>query len=115
MGKLLSDGDREFIYGQLRHASDDILVRAYTEFDRVRQMALAVRSVSVATEPETTSSERPNTNPGDPTITKIGATTEAELIRMIEHGAQPPAKYLAHMQLLWRRGKVKFDGKEWYL
>ena len=112
MSKLLSDGDREFIYGQLRHASDDILVRAYTEFDRVRQMALAVRSVA---EPETTSSERPNTNPGDPTITKIGATTEAELIRMIEHGAQPPAKYLAHMRLLWRRGKVKFDGKEWYL
>ena len=114
MGRLLSDGDREFVYGQLRHASDDILVRAYTEFDRVRQMALAIRSVTEP-EPETTSPERPNTNPGDPSIIKIGAATEAELIRMIEHGAQPPAKYLPHMQLLWRRGKVKFDGKEWYL
>ena len=59
--------------------------------------------------------QRKNINPGDPTITKIGANTEGALFGVLRAGGQPEAKYAEHMKLLWKRGKVKFDGSDFYL
>lgn len=59
--------------------------------------------------------ERKNINPGMPAITKIGSNTEGALFGVLRAGGQPEAKYSEHLKLLWSRGKVKFDGKEYYL
>lgn len=58
---------------------------------------------------------RKNVSPGEPSITKIGTNTEGALFGVLRAGGQPEAKYTEHMKLLWKRGKVKFDGKEYYL
>ena len=60
-------------------------------------------------------SERENVSPGTPSITKIGVNTEGALFGVLRAGGQPEAKYAEHMKLLWARGKVKYDGKEYYL
>ena len=59
--------------------------------------------------------ERKNVSPGEPNITKIGVNTEGALFGVLRAGGQPEAKYAEHMKLLWKRGKVRFDGKEYYL
>ena len=59
--------------------------------------------------------QRKNINPGDPMITKIGTNTEGALFGVLRAGGQPEAKYAEHMKLLWKRGKVKFDGDEYYV
>ncbi len=58
---------------------------------------------------------RENVSPGEPSITKIGMNTEGALFGLLRAGGQPEAKYTEHMKLLWKRGKVKFDGKEYYV
>ena len=58
---------------------------------------------------------RKNISPGEPTITKIGMNTEGALFGVLRAGGQPEAKYAEHMKLLWKRGEIKFDGKEYYL
>ena len=58
---------------------------------------------------------RENVSPGEPSITKIGMNTEVVLFGLLRAGGQPEAKYAEHMKLLWKRGKVKFDGKEYYV
>ena len=119
MSRMLTDQDRAFIYEQLSMASDDILIRAYQEFDRTRTAALSIRKqAGQATEPEEAEPDvirSKNVNPGETTITKIGAATEIEIIKMLQSGQQPPEKYTPHLKLLWKRDKVMFDGKEWYV
>lgn len=60
-------------------------------------------------------STRPNINPGDPTITKIGQATTSIIMDELNKGRQPPSKYSEHMKLLWKRGEVMFDGDVYYL
>ena len=63
--------------------------------------------------------ERKNVSPGVSLITKIGSTTKEDLLRRLD-GAPATLEYLGvkyteHLKLLWSRGEVKFDGKEYYL
>jgi len=60
---------------------------------------------------------RPNINPGDPTIGKIGEATKALILDELgTKNIQPvQPKYTEHLKLLWKRGLIKFDGKEYYL
>jgi hypothetical protein len=59
---------------------------------------------------------RPNINPGDPTIGKIGTATRELILADLAAGRQPPQpKYTEHLKLLWKRGEVKYDGTRWYL
>ena len=62
-----------------------------------------------------TPSERANISPGEPSITKIGVNTEGALFGVLRAGGQPEAKFAEHMKLLWKRGKVKFDGEQFYV
>ena len=62
-----------------------------------------------------TTNERPNFNPGAPTIGKIGTATKETIFAYFKAGQQPPPKYAEHMKLLWARGEVKYDGTEFYL
>jgi len=57
---------------------------------------------------------RPNINPGDPTIGKIGEATKATILGDLD-GCQGLPKYTEHLKLLWKRGLVKYDGEEYYL
>lgn len=59
--------------------------------------------------------ERKNVSPGASGIGKIGQSTKDTLINMLTAGMQPAEKMSEHMKLLWSRGEVKFDGKEYYL
>jgi len=58
---------------------------------------------------------RKNVSPGEPSITKIGMNTEGALFGVLSAGGQPEARYAEHLKLLWKRGKVKFDGTEYYV
>lgn len=128
--RLITDNDRSYILAQLTNASDEVLVRAYQDWDAQRLAALEVRASigSSAAQPkqqahveqqaqhaEPEPRQRTNASPGPSSITRIGGTTKDELLRMLEHGAQPPAKYNEHLKLLWERGEVRFDGEEWYV
>ena len=54
--------------------------------------------------------------PGEPTITKISSGTKDVILGDLKAGKQlPRQKYDEHLKLLWKRGEVKFDGKEYYL
>ena len=61
--------------------------------------------------------QRPNVCPGEPSITRIVMTggPVVEILDDLKRGDQPPEKYDEHLKLLWKRGEVKFDGKEYYL
>lgn len=128
MQRLITDNDREFILNALAGASDEVLVRAYQDWDAQRTAALQVRasvgskisSPQTNTEPQTSSEDvapapRPNVSPGASSISKIGGATKDELFGMLARGTQPPAKYSEHLKLLWSRGEVNFDGKDWYV
>jgi hypothetical protein len=65
--------------------------------------------------PDEEAVERKNVSPGNPTIGKIGTATTDELIAILNGGKQPPKNRSEHMKLLWKRGLVKYDGKEYYL
>ena len=58
---------------------------------------------------------RANISPGTPSITKIGSNTLDIVLGMLKDGNQPSEKYSEHLKLLWARGKVKYDGTEYYL
>ena len=62
-----------------------------------------------ATEP------RPNISPGAPSITKIGGKAKEHVLDCLRLGNQPSPAYAEHMKLLWSRGEIKFDGKEYYV
>lgn len=65
--------------------------------------------------PHSPAEPRKNISPGAPTITKIGGNTLAVVLGMLQDGNQPPEKYSEHLKLLWSRGKVKFDGEQFYV
>ena len=60
---------------------------------------------------------RKNVSPGEPSITRLVMTggPVVEIFDCLKQGTQPPEKYAEQMKLLWKRGEVKFDGKEYYL
>ena len=63
---------------------------------------------------------RKNVSPGEPSITKIGEKARAYLLNELKAGPRTTEyadfhKYDEHLKLLWKRGEVKFDGKEYYL
>lgn len=58
---------------------------------------------------------RDNVSPGVPLIGKIGTNTKDEVLKLLGQGVQPAKKFTEHLKLLWSRGEVKFDGKEYYL
>ena len=59
--------------------------------------------------------ERKNISPGTPSITKIGEKAKEHILNSLRAGAQPAIMYHDHLKLLWKRGEIKFDGKEYYL
>lgn len=59
---------------------------------------------------------RTNKSPGASVITKIGSKTKDEIIGVLKAGRQPNHdKYGEHLKLLWGRGELCYDGKEYYL
>ena len=58
---------------------------------------------------------RQNVSPGPSAISKIGEKAKTYLLNELKGGGQPEAKYAEHLKLLWSRGEIKFDGKEYYL
>ena len=58
---------------------------------------------------------RKNVSPGEPSITKIGEKAKEHILNSLRAGAQPAIMYHDHLKLLWKRGEIKFDGKEYYL
>lgn len=122
MPNLITDADRQYILNQLSNASDEVLVRAYQDWDAQRIAAVEVRGKIGQTNykaPEPPKaplpSERENVAPGSSTITKIGAIAKEEILQILRRGDQPPAKYLEHCKLLWERGEIRFDGKEFWV
>ena len=65
-------------------------------------------------EPPPRDEMRPNIDPGEPSIGKIGTNTKEQLLGMLSDGHQPPERWREHMKLLWSRGVVGFDGEEYY-
>lgn len=128
--RLLTDNDRNYILAQLAMAPDSVLADAMLAFDAIRNKIVAVRKIAEgpiaigvdAAIPgsektvveEVTLAERANVSPGVSSITKIGSNTKIDIIACIDR-KQIPAKYTEHLKLMWARGEVKYDGKEWYL
>lgn len=118
---LLSQTDRDYILNQLKLAPDHVLADAMLVFNAVRDKIVMVRKmVEIDTAPVNPApevvAERPNVDPGKSSITRIGAGTLVEIVgAYLNKGVQPPAKYTEHCKLLWSRGEIKFDGKEWYV
>lgn len=117
---LLSQQDREYILSQLRLAPDHILADAMLAFNTVRDKMVMLRKlIGNAAEPEVPAisapTTRPNVDPGKPSIGKIGAEAKQSILGGLADGFQPLAKYTEHCKLLWSRGEIRFDGKEWYL
>lgn len=125
--KLLTDKQRAFALKRLAEADDDILLSALAEIrQRDVRLEAAKRQLdeefgveTCAEEParsKVMSSVRPNVSPGTSSITKIGAGTRSALLtRLAEQGVAKNDKSCEHLKLLWSRGDVKFDGKEYYL
>lgn len=74
--------------------------------------AQKVDNEEIATSHPTT---RTNVSPGEPSIGKIGNVAKDAITATLGAGRQPAEKYTEHMKLLWKRGEVKYDGKEYYL
>lgn len=61
--------------------------------------------------------ERHNVSPGEPSIIKMGAETKRSMLAGVGSGAFGAGyngKSIEYLRLLWKRGEVKFDGKEFY-
>lgn len=120
--QLLHDDDRRYILDQLRLAPDSVLADAMLAFNEIRDKLVIVRKMverpgEPANEaPPKEAPSRPNVSPGKSSITKIGSDTKTSILAgLANNGVQPPTKYTEHLKLLWSRGEVKFDGKEYYL
>lgn len=126
---LITQNDREYILGQLRTAPDSILAEAMLKLNAMREDFIAVRNLcksqetagkpvselEPAPEPVVEAVTRKNVSPGAPTTSKVGLATEGHIVLELGAGRQPGAKYADALKLLWSRGKVKFDGQEYYL
>lgn len=61
--------------------------------------------------------ERANVSPGESSITKMGANMKRAMLAGVGSGSftdNYTGKSLKYLQLLWKRGEVKFDGKDFY-
>lgn len=59
---------------------------------------------------------RLNVSPGPSSISKIGENAKLTIMSELRTGdIQPHAKYAEHLKLLWARGEVKYDGKEYFI
>lgn len=58
--------------------------------------------------------ERPNVDPGPPTITKMGVKTREQILANVAAANKVRHWFNEHLRLLWAQGEVKFDGKEYY-
>lgn len=61
--------------------------------------------------------ERANVSPGEPSITKMGADMKKSMMAGVGSGAFAEnynGKSLKYLQLMWKRGEIKFDGVEFY-
>lgn len=122
---LLHPNDRAYILEQLKLAPDSVLADAMLAFNAIRDKVVMVRKMAerptAPLEPANEAPQageiepRPNVSPGASSITKIGAENKAHLLLMLERGHQPEAKFSEHLKLLWSRGEVKFDGKEYWV
>lgn len=126
--KLLTDKQRAFALKRLAEADDDILLGALAE---IRQRDVRIEAakrqlneefgvetcaeMQVEAPPVKEPVPRRNVSPGPSSITKISPVTEATLLGGLGKGHCPVARWNEHLKLLWTRGKVKFDGKEYYL
>lgn len=60
---------------------------------------------------------RANVSPGESPITKMGADMKKAMLAAVGSNAFAPnykGKSLKYLQLLWKRGEICFDGKEFY-
>lgn len=122
---LLTANDRAYILNQLTLAPDSVLADAMLAFDAIRNKIVAVRKLASPSPEETPAPTaevapqgkptRRNINPGVSSITKIGSNTKADILAAVADGMQPAAKFEEHCKLLWERGEIKFDGREYYL
>ncbi len=93
------------------------IFRKHDTWEEMREKEVAPPKSSTAV-PDAVipASTRANVSPGEPTIGKIGADSKALILSELSTGTiQPHAKYVEHCKLLWKRGEVKYDGKEYYL
>ena len=75
-----------------------------------------VVNVKVADDGSVRVPDRVNKSPGASAIGKIGTKTKDEIIAVLKAGRQPNHdKYGDHLKLLWQRGEIKYDGKEYYI
>ena len=74
-----------------------------------------VRPPAVVIDDVPTSPARKNISPGEPSITKIGTDTRANILSDLRQGVQPADKYAEHLKLLWKRGEVKYDGMYYFV
>lgn len=61
--------------------------------------------------------ERANVSPGESTITKMGVDMKKAMMAGVGSGAfasDYKGKSLKYLQLMWKRGEIKFDGKDFY-
>lgn len=128
---LLTPQDRAYILEQLTLAPDSVLADAMLAFNAIRDKIVEVRQLCNAVTPTKESflegvvayerelveknMLRKNVSPGAVLIGKIGGNTKDVIFEFLRDDKQPPAKYGDHLKLLWSRGEVKFDGKEYYL
>jgi hypothetical protein len=138
---ILSESERTALLQSLTDAPDEVLIDAVRQrkdwmrnikssFDEVRNfVGMRVTEASKpplsATTPLVTPSiekqptapeKRTNKSPGASSIGKIGGKTKDEIIGVLKAGRQPNHdKYGEHLKLLWNRGEICFDGKEFYL
>lgn len=119
---LLTESDRAYIIEQMKLAPDSVLADAMLALNSLRDKIIDVRTLVLNAAPvlkpkpdEPEPCERPNVDPGVSVISKIGGPAKALILEELAEGIQPGPKFSEHMKLLWARGEVKFDGKEYYL
>lgn len=136
---ILSEPEREALLKSLTDAPDEVLIDAVRQrkdwmksikssFDEVRSFVgmkvteggkpppPVIVHVKVAEDGSVRVPDRTNKSPGASAIGKIGTKTKEELIAVLKAGRQPNHdKFGDHLKLLWQRGEVKFDGKEFFL
>lgn len=104
--------ERENVRNQFISLTKYIGVRSSTQVEKQANRESPVEShgaANVATEPPEP--------PGD-ACTRIGKNTEAMLLARFRTPQLPEAAgraYIPHLKLLWTRGRLKWNGKEYYV
>lgn len=132
--QLLNDADRAFILAQLQLAPDEILADAMLAFNATRDKIVKVRALVPSVAPVLKEESpvptegldadvgagmevkvsRVNISPGAPVTSKVLVPTKNTILFRLNEGIQPGEKYLEAAKLMWSRGEIKFDGKDFY-